>query len=249
MQLYCIFSDRGRWNHPGGRDFENKVSYPEKLMPSGAIEETCMTSSTNSPDFLQSDHVSGRTRAILTSRLAVLRGPEHLSERAFSILRVVCDDLLPHHTIPGTEQVDLAALVDWALGSRRDGWRYADLPSDREAYEAGLLTLDDLAADRSQQGYAGLAPEERGHVLDSVTEDGMGLEREGRLTAAQMTLWMADLRADVVTAYLSHPSVQQALGISAVMTGGDGVFQGFSQVGPDQKEPFEPAGMVEEVRS
>ncbi|MBS1103246.1 gluconate 2-dehydrogenase subunit 3 family protein, partial [Gluconobacter sp. Dm-62] len=145
------------------------------------------------------------------------------------------DEILP----PGTD-INMTARIDTALSGPRDGWRFADLPPDAEAWEAALLTLDDVTFEQHGLRFIHLAPDLRGTLLDALMDGQIGLERDGRLTAPQMKRWAEDLRGEVVDCVMSDPRIQQALGISSSLTGGDTVFQGFTNVGPDSHEDFEP---------
>mgnify|MGYP004710225037 FL=1 len=194
------------------------------------------------PEILDSDHLSTRTREILTSRLSVSTAqPRTLSLRAYAVLDALLPVLLPlDEILPDSTDIAMTARIDAALSGPRDGWRFADLPPDAEAWESALLTLDDVAAEQHGLAFIHLAPDLRGTLLDAVMDGQIGLEREGRLTASQMRRWAGDLRGEVVDCLMSDPRIQQALGISSSLTGGDTVFQGFTEVGPDSRESFEP---------
>lgn len=194
------------------------------------------------PETLDSDHLSARTRAILTSRLSAPETqPRTLSLQAYAVLDALLPVLLPLDEIlpPGTD-INMTARIDAALSGPRDGWRFANLPPDAEAWEAALLTLDDVAAEQHGIRFIHLAPDLRGALLDAMMTGQLGLDRDGRLSIPQMARWAGDLRGEVVDCVMSDPRVQQALGISSSLTGGDTVFQGFTEVGPDSREDFEP---------
>ncbi|MEN3167506.1 gluconate 2-dehydrogenase subunit 3 family protein [Gluconobacter sp. OJB] len=194
------------------------------------------------PEILDSDHLSARTREILTSRLSVsTTQPRTLSLRAYAVLDALLPILLPlDEILPASPDIAMTARIDAALSGPRDGWRFADLPPDAEAWESALLTLDDAATEQHGLAFIHLAPDLRGTLLDAVMDGQIGLDRAGRLTASQMKRWSGDLRGEVVDCIMSDPRIQQALGISSSLTGGDTVFQGFTNVGPDSRENFEP---------
>ncbi|MFT8989917.1 MAG: gluconate 2-dehydrogenase subunit 3 family protein [Gluconobacter albidus] len=194
------------------------------------------------PEILDSDHLSARTREILTSRLSIPgTQPRTLSLQAYAVLDALLPILLPlDEILPLGTDTNMTARIDAALSGPRDGWRFADLPPDAEAWESALRTLDDVAADQHGLRFIHLAPDLRGTLLDAVMDGQIGLDREDRLTASQMKRWSGDLRGEVVDCVMSDPRIQQALGISSSLTGGDTVFQGFTNVGPDSRENFEP---------
>jgi|GEM_PF-897515 len=188
--------------------------------------------------LLASDHVSGRTRGILERRGAAdaaFYQPRALTAGAFAILRAAVARVLPQEEVLEVP-IDLAARIDTRLATRGDGWRFAELPPDAEAFEAALRTLDRAAVAMKGAPFV---------VLDGAAQDdlfraiGDGSIRGEGLSAKQMGLWFTDLRADCVQAFLVHPAVMGRLGIESVANGGDGVFQGFGRVGPDEREDWE----------
>ncbi|EHH67737.1 gluconate 2-dehydrogenase subunit 3 family protein [Gluconobacter morbifer] len=202
-----------------------------------------MTTPPESPAFLTSDHISHRTRNILLSRMEqeTLSRPEVLSLSAFAVLDALIPVLLPQDSVLPGHPLNLAVRIDRALAGPRDGWRFAELPPDAQAWEAALLTLDDVSVRRHGMRVLHLAADLRGELLDDLLAGTIGLQAKGRLTPAQMQRWSGDLRADVVECFLSDPTVQAALGISANLTGGDDIIQGFHSVSPDSREDFEPS--------
>jgi hypothetical protein len=124
----------------------------------------------------------------------------------------------------GTD-VDLAARIDAALGAGLgDGWRYAELPPDPEAYRRGLDTLAAL-----EPGFAALDAAGQDAVLDRIADGALGSDADGLLTATRMALWFTDVRADAVRTWLSQPAAQAWLRYDGFADGGDGPRkQGFS---------------------
>ena len=198
------------------------------------------------PEFLASDHLSGRTRDILVTRLEddLLQAPRVLSPRAFAVLEALLPVLLPQEDILGNSPLNLAVRIDTALAGPRDGWRFAELPPDVTAWEQALLTLDDLAQAQHSMPFPALNASEIGETLDELAEGRHGINAANRLTPEQMQKWSFDLRADAIECFLADARVQDALGISANLNGGDGVFQGFQTVDANERESFEPSPKI-----
>lgn len=196
----------------------------------------------DSPQFLASDHLSRRTRDILMDRMDEdsIPWPQTLSPTAFGVLERIIPVLLPQEEVLGEHRLNLACRVDLALKGPRDGWRFAELPSDGEAWEQALLTLNDLSIARHDCPFHQLEARFVGTFLDEMGEGRIGLEAPNRLTPPKMQKWSFDLRADVIESFLADPRVQNALGISANLNGGDSRFQGFETVQANQREAFEP---------
>ena len=179
--------------------------------------------------LIASARVSRRMRAALAVR-ALADDPDYaptvLSPVQLRTLRTLAD-----HVVPQTgPSIDLAARLDARLGSGKgDGWRFADLPPDREA---NALALDGLA------GFDALADDERQASLTRLAE---GEFTAAALSAEQMKNWFEDLRADLVRIWVAHPATMARIGFDGFANGGDGVRkQGFERLAADEREAWEP---------
>ncbi|KXV35136.1 hypothetical protein AD940_03955 [Gluconobacter thailandicus] len=201
-----------------------------------------MTHPSDTPLFLASDHLSRRTHDILKERLEEDSSalPRTLSPTAFAVLERLVTVLLPQEEILGQQTLNLALRVDMALSGPRDGWRFAELPSDIQAWEQALLTLNDLSISQFERPFPQLEDSAVKTFLDGMGEGKVGLHTPDRLQPPQMQKWSLDLRADVIECFLADPRVQDRLGMSANLNGGDERFQGFETVQANEREDFEP---------
>lgn len=179
--------------------------------------------------LIASDRVSRRTRAALALR-AITDDPEYtprvLSSRQLETLRALADRVVPQ----SGPSIDLAARVDAQLAAgKADGWRFANLPPDRQAYAAAL---DGLAK------FGALPEAEQEDVLTRLAKgdfDGLAL------SADQMQRWFEDLRADLVRHWTAHPATMARIGFDGFANGGDGPRkQGFQFLAAGEREPWEP---------
>ncbi len=210
----------------------------------GPRDEAVMTTHAAPPEILQSDRLSSRTRSILQARSTAPRTPtaRTLSPTAYDTLTALVPALLPQdELLSPAEVIDLPHAIDRALTGPRDGWRFAELPSDAYAWEAALLTIAEHTQNQFGASPHALSPDQLGLLLDHIAAGQIGSETPDRLTAFQMQRWSSDFRADVIEAFLAHPNAQQALGISAYLNGGDDTLTGFHNVTPDTAETFEPS--------
>ncbi|KQT20110.1 thioesterase [Methylobacterium sp. Leaf399] len=196
--------------------------------------------------LIASPRVNGRLRAALDDRAAPddpAYRPAVLDPVELAILRAVVDRVLPQK---GSARIDIAARIDARLGrGEGDGWRFADLPPDSQAYRAAIRSLDGEACARAHLRFLALDGTAQDAILTTAAEgrlDGTGLD------AAQMTLWFEDLRSDVVRTYLAHPAALARIGFGGIGAGGDTAPAGFARVGVDGREPWEPAAAGEETR-
>ena len=181
--------------------------------------------------FIESERVSPRTREVLEKRMA---GPEAaeglLSEAQVETLRAMLARVIPQGELAG---IDLAGYVMARLKSGKgDGWRYAVLPEDVQAYREGLDRLGEV-------GFAG---------MDAAAQDRC-LEEMAARKESVPGRWFEGVRGDAVEAYVSHPATMARIGYSGIGVGGaETPFQGFVQVGMDERENWEPVATRGEAR-
>ncbi len=190
---------------------------------------------------------SGRTRAVLRARGQPDepgRPAAAMPEALFATLRAVVARVLPQ---PAPAAFDLAARLDAQLASGPgDGWRFAALPPDAEAYRLALEGLQAAALAGHGAGFAELDGADQDALLRRAGEGGLpagGLDAEG------LRLWFQDLRSDLVKLYVAHPSTLARMGYSGVFYGGDGEPKpGFTALGIGAREAWEPQSLPDAAR-
>lgn len=199
-------------------------------------------------ELIESERVNSRLRDALLTRAAAddpAYAPQSLDPVELAILRSAFARIVP---VPG---LDLAARLDTRLASGGgDGWRFAILPPDGQAYSAALRTLD--AAARATQGrpFVALDSAERDALLALAQAGELAVPASlgGRLDAPQMRYWFEDARADAVRLYLAHPAALARIGFSGIGVGGDrpqplaANLPGFVKTRLDSPESWEPRG-------
>ena len=178
---------------------------------------------------IASARTSRRTRAALAVRALaddVDYAPVALSAVQLQTLRTLAEQVIPQ-TGPS---IDLAARIDAQLAAgKADGWRFADMPSDREAYSTAL---DALA------GFDALPENDRQARLAQLAE---GEFKSAVFSAEQMKSWFEDLRADLVRIWVAHPATMARIGFDGFANGGDGPRkQGFERLAANERETWEP---------
>ena len=193
--------------------------------------------------LIRSDRVGARTREALLERARPDRPdyrPTAMSPAQLVLLRAVVDRVLPQ---PGPARIDLAARIDGLLGSGvGDGWRYALLPPDPEAYRAALRTLDAAAQASHGHGFIALDGGRQDDMLRHVAAAGLGSPPGPELLdARQMRLWFEELRSDATRLYVAHPATLARMGYGGIAYGGDGPRKpGFVRIGAGEREAWEP---------
>ncbi|MGU3362568.1 alpha/beta fold hydrolase [Methylobacterium sp. M6A4_1b] len=197
-------------------------------------------------DLIRSDRVNARLRAALLQRAEPddpAYQPRALDPVGLAILRAACARVLPQD---GAATIDFAARIDARLASGAgDGWRFARLPPDPEAYRCALRTLDAAARAAHDAPFVVLEAEAQDAMLGSLETGAVS----GDLDAEQMGFWFEDLRADVARTYLAHPVALARMSFGGIGAGGDtDPLPGFRAVGIGQRESWEPNAPLETAR-
>ena len=198
--------------------------------------------------LIASNRVGTPTREALQSRekpVAKPYQPKALSSEAFETLRAVVDRVIPQAGFPA---IDLATPIDAQLHEARgDGWRFAALPSDADAYASGLATLDDAARKMGFKSFVYLEASQQDAMLEAVAESAFGgleVAARGQLDRKQMRMWFEEVRADAVKAFTLHPQTLARMGYSGIANGGDGLPKtGFARIGVGERESWEPVAL------
>lgn len=183
--------------------------------------------------LLSTDHVSDKTRAVLTERLTKQSGPlRFFSPEEADTLRHVAARLIPQSAEAGYV-VDLVGPVDDRLANNEsDGWRYDALPADTDAFRQGLAGFHESAQALYGQSFDRLADTEQDTLLEQVqqgTAPGMMWQQ------LPPKRFFEDLLAELVTVYFSHPLVQETIGYVGMADK-----PGWERVGLNELETREP---------
>ena len=175
----------------------------------------------------QAGHWDPVTADLVTARLGPPSGP-HSSPAAEAACAGVLLNLLTGQEddpeIPVLEMVD--ARLD---AGETDGWRYADMPEDGQAWRDTLAYLDADAAARCGTTFAA-APEEDQLALIQAVQDLTSGDWHGLNAAHVWSLWTRY----ACTALYAHPLAWNEIGFP-----GPAYPRGYKNAGVDKLEPFE----------
>lgn len=174
-----------------------------------------------------------QTRQVIDRRLAVPRQPRFFSAAEWRTLNAVCDRIMPQPA--DRPPVPLAAYVDQKIADRQlDGYRYAQLPPQDEAWRRGLAALDAAAEDAHAGPFHGLRPEQQDGLLRHM--------QQGELTGAAWggmpckLFFEHRVIPDITHAYYAHPVAWNEIGF-----GGPASPRGYVRMGLDRRDPWEAA--------
>jgi hypothetical protein len=127
-------------------------------------------------------------------------------------------------------KVPVLAMIDQRLveGST-DGWHYADMPTDDEAWRLTVSFLDADAVAAHGRGFVELTRDEQALVIQGV-QDRVGDDWHGLPAGHVWSLWTRY----ACTAFYAHPWSWNEIGF-----GGPAYPRGYKNVGLDKREPWE----------
>ena len=129
-------------------------------------------------------------------------------------------------------RVPLTAMIDARLAeAQTDGWRYADMPEDGQAWRDTLAALDADALAKYGTPFAQCAPADQVAQIQAVQDSGSG-DWHGLPASRVWSLWTRY----ACTAFYAHPWAWNEMGFP-----GPAYPRGYKARGVGKREPFEVA--------
>jgi hypothetical protein len=153
-----------------------------------------------------------KTREVVLDRINDVPPIRFFTQEQARLLETVCAHVLPQDDRGPANIIALVPVIDKRLyENRHDGYRYADMPPDRDAYVLGLEAIDEIAHHLHGCGFVQLGPSERDEILKSLHD---GRPAAGHRIWQQMPVhrfWQM-LVQDCVEVYYAHPWAWDEIG-------------------------------------
>jgi hypothetical protein len=194
------------------------------------------------PDYNVLDeirHWDETTRRVVLDRVDNVPAIRFFTEPEARTLGAFCDVVMAQDREP---KIPVLNMVDAKLfAGELDGFRYADLPDDRETWRRVAVGLDAAARQHGAGDFAGAAPEVQRTVILAFSEGKLHGEVWDELPPARA--WSVVTRA-VLSEFYSHPWAWNEIGV-----GGPADPRGYARFGVGQREGWEgaPAFQVDPV--
>jgi hypothetical protein len=174
------------------------------------------------------------TRRLITQRVENVPSVRFFSTDEANLLAAITDRLLPQDDRAADRLIPVHQVIDERLFKNAlNGFRYEDMPPDREAYRLGLKAIDEMAHKRFHEPFLSLTVHRQELILKSL--------HDGRPDPVNpIWQWMpvhrfwALLMEDCVTAYYSHPRAWDEIGF-----GGPAYPRGYMRLENGLPEPWE----------
>lgn len=171
------------------------------------------------------------TRRAVDHRLAVHPGPRFFTESEWLTLSALCARIVTQSD--DRPPVPIPAYIDDRLHSgRKDGYRFAEMLPQGEAWRAALAALDDEATRKHGARFHQLPSAEQDALLARMQQGDM----EGPLWRGMPSSKFFSHRVlhDVTNAYYGHPIAWSEMG-----WGGPASPRGYVRLEADRRDPWE----------
>jgi len=174
------------------------------------------------------------------TRRAVVERVENTPEMRFfepkqaELLAAIIDRLIPQDDRCAERTIPILPVIDERLHKNAlGGFRYEDMPPDREAYRLGLQAIDEMARERFRGAFTELSVHRQELILKSL-HDGEPDPSHPVWSRMPVHRFWALLMEDCVTAYYAHPWAWDEIGY-----GGPAYPRGYMRLENGLPEPWE----------
>ncbi len=175
-----------------------------------------------------------KTREVVLDRVNNVPQFRFFNGEQARLLEAVCDRVLPQHDRDEAHRIPIAPQIDKRLyEDRHDGYRFEDMPADREVFTLGLQAIDEMAQSLHGRGFIDITSTEQDEILRSI-HHGKPLVANAiweRMPAHQF--WM-QLLQDCAEAYYAHPWAWDEIGF-----GGPAYPRAYMRLERGEPEPWE----------
>ena len=187
-----------------------------------------------------------KTRQLVSDRVHNIPPYRFFSIQEARLLEALCDCALPQDDRPRAQRVPIAPWIDeWLYIGQGQGYRYEDMPDERQTYRLGLQAFDETAHHLFGVAFVDLLRAEQEEVMRQVAEGSPPGKTWSHLSAV---LFFQRLLSDVITNYYAHPAAWTEIGFS-----GPASPRGHISLRLNRRDPWEarergPCSSVEIVR-
>ena len=184
--------------------------------------------------LIQQRFWDAKTREVILDRVDNVPEIRFFNSEEAGLMKAVCDRVLPQDDRDDAHRIPIVPQIDKRLyENSHDGYRYEDMPPDREAYQWGLRAIEEISRGLYGRGFLEIGPREQEEILRSLHDAkplGAG-EIWKRMPVHRF--WML-LVSDCADAYYSHPWAWDEIGF-----GGPAYPRAYMRLERGEPEPWE----------
>jgi hypothetical protein len=171
------------------------------------------------------------TQEAIDRRLAVPRAPRFFTSDEWTTLEAICDRIMPQPA--DRPKAPLPAYVDQKMAENiQDGYRYAVLLPQGEAWRRGLKALDEAAQSAFGGAFHTLLPERQDEVLRRAQVGALTGKAWGGMPCK--AFFEHRLLPDITHAYYATPAAWSEIGF-----GGPASPRGYVRMALNRRDPWE----------
>ena len=174
------------------------------------------------------------TRTVVLARVNEVPAIRFFTAEQAELLRAISARILPQDDRDEAHRIPIVPRIDARLyENRHDGYRFEDMPPDREAYALGLQAIDETAYARHGRGFGELAVRDQERLLEAL-HDGNPPAVNPIWERLPVNRFWSLLVADCAEAYYAHPFAWDEIGF-----GGPAYPRGYMRLEHGEPEPWE----------
>lgn len=175
-----------------------------------------------------------KTREVVFDRVGNVPAYRFFDPQSARFLEVICARILPQDDREEAKRIPVAPQIDKRLYENiHDGYRYENMPPDKEAYRLGLQAIDEMARSRYERGFVDIGLHEQEEILKSLHDDKPSPDNPIWERMPAQRFWTI-LAGDCAEAYYAHPYAWDEIGF-----GGPAYPRAYMRLERGEPEPWE----------
>lgn len=152
-----------------------------------------------------------QTRRVVRERIERVPPYRFFNADEIATLEAVVERIMPQPDRAGDARIAIAPWIDAKLfEDLRDGYRYAELPPQRDAWRLALRGIDEAARARHAAVFTALTPEQQDDILRSIQR---GEPRDGAWSQVPPARFFRNVLCSVVAKlHYAHPTAWSECG-------------------------------------
>jgi hypothetical protein len=175
-----------------------------------------------------------KTREVVLRRVNEVPEIRFFTSEQARLIEIIADHLIPQEDRTPERRIPILPRIDERLyTNKHDGYRYEDMPSDREAYRLGLHGIEECARHLYRRSFIDLTYYQQEEILRSLHDNNPAAGHDIWRRMSLHHFWLM-LLGHCVEAYYSHPWAWDEIGF-----GGPAYPRGYMRLERGDPEPWE----------
>lgn len=182
----------------------------------------------------QQDYWDAATRQVVLARVEQVPPIRFFTAEEAAMMTAICDRVLPQDDRLPEWRIPIVPFIDKRLYEGRiDGYRFEDMPPDREAHRLGLQAIEQISRGLHGAGFVELSHHDQEEILRSLHDAKPQAAHDIWKRMPVHRYWML-LVQDCAEVYYAHPYAWDEIGY-----GGPAYPRAYMRLEHGQPEPWE----------